>query len=129
MNLARLEWIAGIVLLVAATVACLVPGHDLPASLNLNDKVSHMIGHGALAAYFTGLVPRARWWKIFVSLMVFGALIEVLQHVMQVGRNGDPRDLLANGVGISIGLLAGLLGVARWPELVAWVVRRGVPAR
>jgi VanZ family protein len=125
MNLARLEWTFGIVLLVAATVACLVPGHDLPASFELNDKISHMIGHGALAAYFTGLIPRSRWWAIFVLLMLFGIVIEFAQYAMHVGRNGDPRDLIANGVGIALGLLLGLLGVARWPELVAWVWRRG----
>ena len=124
MNLARIEWTGGVVLLLAATVVCLVPGHDLPASFELNDKVSHMVGHGALAAYFTGLVPRRRWWKIFVGLLFFGAVIEVAQYLMHVGRDGDPRDMLANLVGVSGGLLVGYLGVSRWPDLVAWVLRR-----
>jgi len=127
MNLARIEWLFGVVLLLAATVVCLVPGHDLPASFELNDKVSHMVGHGALAAYFTGLVPRRRWWLIFVGLMIFGAVIEVAQHFMHVGRNGDPRDLLANCIGVSLGLVVGFLGVSRWPDLLAWALRqRGV---
>ncbi len=127
MNLARIEWTGGVVLLLAATVVCLVPGHDLPASFELNDKVSHMVGHGALAAYFTGLVPRRRWWLIFVGLMIFGAVIEVAQHFMHVGRNGDPRDLLANCIGASLGLLLGFGGVSRWPDLLAWALRqRGV---
>jgi len=127
MNLARIEWTGGVVLLLAATVVCLVPGHDLPASFELNDKVSHMVGHGALAAYFTGLVPRRRWWLIFVGLMIFGAVIEVAQHFMHVGRNGDPRDLLANCIGVSLGLVVGFLGVSRWPDLLAWALRqRGV---
>lgn len=127
MNLARIEWTGGVVLLLAATVVCLVPGHDLPASFELNDKVSHMVGHGALAAYFTGLVPRRRWWMIFLGLLIFGAVIEVAQHFMHVGRNGDPRDLLANSVGACLGLLLGFLGVSRWPELLTWALRqRGV---
>jgi hypothetical protein len=124
MNLARIEWTGGVVLLLAATVVCLVPGHDLPASFELNDKISHMAGHGALAAYFTGLVPRRRWWKIFLGLLLFGAVIEVAQSLMHLGRNGDPRDMLANLVGISTGLLVGFLGISRWPDLVAWVLRR-----
>ena len=124
MNLVRIEWIGGVVLMLAATVVCLVPGHELPASFELNDKVSHMIGHGALAAYFTGLVARRGWWKIFVYLMIFGAVIEVAQHYMQVGRNGDPRDLLANFVGVSLGLLSGWLGVSRWPDLLSWMLGR-----
>jgi VanZ family protein len=123
MNFSRIEWIFGIVLLVAATVVCLVPGHDLPDSFEVNDKISHLAGHGALAAYFTGLVARRNWWKIFVCLLVFGAVIEVAQYYMHVGREGDVRDVLANGVGVLLGLLAGWLGVARWPALVAWVFR------
>jgi VanZ family protein len=124
MNLARIEWTGGVVLLLAATVVCLVPGHELPAPLQLNDKVDHMVGHGLLAAYFTGLVPRRRWWKIFVGLLFFGAVIEVAQSLMHLGRDGDPRDVLANLIGVSGGLLVGYLGVSRWPDLVAWLLRR-----
>ena len=124
MNLSRIEWIFGVVLVIAATVVCLVPGHELPASFELYDKVSHLVGHGILAAYFTGLVPRRHWWKIFVYLLMFGAAIEVAQYYMHVGREGDVRDVLANGIGVLLGLLAGLLGVSRWTELVAWVFRR-----
>lgn len=124
MNLVRMEWVLGVVLLVAATVVCLVPGHDLPGVFELNDKVSHMAGHGALAMYFTGLVARRSWWKIFLYLMIFGALIEVAQYYMHLGRNGDPRDLVANIVGVTLGLLLGWLGVSRWPELVAWIFAR-----
>lgn len=124
MNLSRIEWIGGVVLLVAAAVACLVPGQELPSSFELNDKVSHLVGHGALAAYFSGLVPRRRWWKIFLYLLIFGAVIEFAQYSMHVGREGDPRDVIANSAGVCLGLLAGLLGVSRWPEFVAWVFRR-----
>jgi VanZ family protein len=123
MNLGRIEWGIGIFLLLAATVVCLIPFREVPTAFELNDKIAHMVGHGALAAYFTGLVPRRRWWKIFVLLMLFGMAIEVAQHYMQWGRNGDPRDLVANVIGVSAGLLAGLLGVSRWPELLAWIVR------
>lgn len=126
MNLERIEWGFGIFLLLAATVVCLVPLREMPSAFDLNDKAAHMVGHGALAAYFTGLVPRRRWWKIFVLLLIFGIAIELAQYSMQWGRSGDPRDLIANLIGVSAGLLAGLLGIARWPELLAWIVgRRG----
>ena len=74
-------------------------------------------------------MPRHRWWQIFLYLMLFGAVIEVAQYSMHVGRNGDPRDLLANAAGLSLGLLVGWLGVSRWPDLVAWVFRRRDVAR
>jgi VanZ family protein len=124
MNLARIEWGFGIFLMLAATVVCLVPGREIPLAFNFNDKLSHVVGHGALAAYFTGLVPRRSWWKILLYLMLFGVTIEVAQHYMHVGRNGDPRDLVANLAGVSSGLLLGWVGLARWPELISWLVTR-----
>ena len=129
MNLLRMEWTVGVVLLLAATVVCLVPGHELPSSFELNDKICHLVGHAALAAYFTGLVPRKRWWKILLLLLIFGAVIEVAQYYMHVGREGDPRDVFANGLGACLGLLVGFLGVSRWPQLVAWLFRRREVAR
>ena len=69
-------------------------------------------------------MPRRNWWKIVLSLMLFGVAIEVAQHYMHVGRNGDPRDLVANVAGMLLGLLMGWMGLARWPELVSWLTTR-----
>ncbi len=124
MNLARIEWAFGVVLMLAATVVCLIPFPEVPTAFEFNDKLGHLVGHGALAAYFTGLVPRRGWWKIFLYLMLFGVAIEVAQYYMQAGRNGDPRDLVANVAGVLLGLLVGWMGLARWPELVSWLVTR-----
>ncbi|HEU4591514.1 MAG TPA: VanZ family protein [Steroidobacteraceae bacterium] len=124
MNLTRIEWGIGCLLVIGAVVACLVPGQDLPASFELNDKISHMVGHAALALYFAGLVPRRRWWRIFVFLLLLGSAIEVAQYYMQLGREGDPRDVIANAAGALFGLLLGRLGLARWPQLAAWIFRR-----
>jgi len=124
MNLTRYWWGLGVVLVVAAIVVCLVPVQEVPSSFELNDKVSHMAGHGALALYFAGLVPRRSWWKIFLFLLVMGSCIEFAQYQMQWGRNGDPRDIIANAVGAGLGLLLGWIGLARWPELAAWLSGR-----
>ncbi len=69
---------------------------SIPGAFEVSDKFSHLAGHGALALYFAGLVPRSRWWKIFAFLLLFGAGIEFAQYAMQVGREGDPRDVVAN---------------------------------
>jgi VanZ family protein len=129
LNLTRIEWTFGYLLVAAALVICLLPGTELPDGFELNDKISHMVGHAALAAYFTGLVPRRNWWKVFLFFLLFGAVIEVAQHFMHMGREGDPRDVLANGAGTLIGLLVGWIGVSRWPELLTWAFRRREPVR
>jgi VanZ family protein len=122
MNLTRIEWAIGYLLVIAALVVCLVPGRELPSTFELNDKISHLVGHGALALYFSGLVPRRGWWKIFLFLLLFGAVVETAQYFMHAGREGDPRDVIANSAGALLGLLAGWIGLARWPQWVARIL-------
>ena len=124
MSLQRVWWALGALLVGAALLVCLVPGPSLPTPLEWNDKVSHLAGHGLLALYFSGLVPRRSWWKIFVFLLLFGISIEIAQYFMHAGREGDPRDVLANSAGAALGLLAGRLGAARWTELAEWLLGR-----
>ena len=115
----RVLWGFGVVIVLAALVVCLMPGQELPGSFKINDKAGHLIGHGLMALYFAGLVPRSRWWKIFVFLLLFGIVVEFAQYYMDVGRDGDPRDVIANSAGALLGLLLARLGLARWPLLAA----------
>jgi VanZ family protein len=124
MNLTRAWWALGALLVVAAAVVCLIPPNEMPKEFELSDKVSHLVGHGALALYFSGLVPRRGWWKIFVFLVLFGITMEFAQYYMQAGREGDPRDVIANSLGAALGLLVGWFGLARWPDLAAWLLGR-----
>jgi len=124
MNLSRVWWAFGILLVVAAAIVCLIPMPEMPQTFDLNDKVSHLIGHGTLALYFAGLIPRRSWWKIFAFLLLFGITIEFAQYFMHAGRNGDPRDVLANAAGAALGLLLARCGLGRWPELAAWLLGR-----
>ena len=112
----RMWWGLGVLLVGAAVLICLVPGQDIPGSFELNDKLSHLVGHGAMAAYFTGLVARRPWRKIFALLLLLGAAIELAQYYMHVGRQGDARDVVANSCGAVLGLVLGWLGLSRWPQ-------------
>jgi VanZ family protein len=124
MTLQRFWWAFGVLIVIAAILVCLVPGQELPLAFEWNDKLSHVVGHGAMAAYFAGLVPRRGWWKIFVFLLLLGISIEFLQYFMHEGREGDPRDVLANACGAAFGLLLARLGLSRWPEFAAWLLGR-----
>jgi VanZ family protein len=125
MTLDRVWWALGAVIVVLAIIVCLVPGHELPGVFEYNDKVSHLVGHGLLALYFSGLVVRRSWWKIFIFLLLLGAAIEYAQYAMNVGREGDPRDVVANSIGALLGLVVGWFGGARWPLLGARIFGRG----
>jgi VanZ family protein len=124
MNLRRVWWALGGVLVAAAIAVCLVPGEEVPTAFELNDKLSHLVGHGGLALYFTGLVPRRSWWKIFVFLLLMGVSIEIAQYYMHQGREADPRDVVANSIGALLGLAVGRLGVSRWTEFADWMLGR-----
>ena len=122
----RFWWALGFLLVGVAVLVCLLPGQDLPGSFELNDKLSHLVGHGAMAAYFSALVARRSWWKIFVFLLLLGGAIELAQHFMHVGREGDARDVFANSCGAALGLLLGWLGLSRWPQWVDRLLGRQV---
>jgi VanZ family protein len=127
--LTRLWWGLGFAFVGLAVIVCLMPGDDLPSAFEFNDKLSHLAGHGALAVYFTGLVARRSWWKIFIALLALGIAIEFAQYTMHSGREGDPRDVLANSCGVLLGLGLGWLGLSRWTAWAAWLLgkRPAVP--
>jgi VanZ family protein len=129
MKFARFWWGFGVVLVLAAVIVCLVPARELPGAFEVSDKFSHLAGHGVLALYFAGLVSRSRWWKIFAFLLLLGAGIEFAQYTMQVGREGDPRDIVANSAGAAMGLLLARLGLERWPEFAARLLGQRRPAQ
>jgi VanZ family protein len=112
----RLWWGLGAVFVALASIVCIMPMPPIVNAHNFNDKLAHLLGHAALAVYFSGLVQRAAWWKIFVFLLAFGIGIEFVQHYMDAGRDGDPRDVLGNSAGCLLGLFAGHVGLSRWPQ-------------
>jgi VanZ family protein len=120
--LTRVWWGLGFVLVAASLVICLVPGQELPTAFEFNDKLSHIVGHGGLALWFAGLVPRRSWWKIFVALLAFGICIEFAQYFMHFGREADARDVVANSCGALLGLGLSRLGLSRWPDWAAWLL-------
>ena len=54
------------------------------------DKVEHFGTYMFLADWFTGLLPRPRWWHRRGNAAGLGFAMEVGQYVMQSGRTADP---------------------------------------
>ena len=77
------------------------------------DKANHLLAFGALAFAARFALPPARWQGtlIVLALLGYGVLIEVLQSFVP-GRQAEFADVLADGVGIGVGVL------------VAWTTER-----
>jgi VanZ family protein len=89
---------------------CLAPQQELPQT-ELSDKPEHAIAWFVLTA--TGLIlgprrPRA----IGGFVLALGAVVEVLQGLMRLGRHADWRDLVADVLGAGVAM-AGYLVVKR----------------
>lgn len=75
------------------------------------DKVAH-VGMFALPALL-GVLAGLRPWLVGLLLLVHAPVSEVIQHTFLPDRAGDPADLVADVIGIGLGLAVGL-----------WMLRR-----
>ena len=88
------------------TVAMLWPIHQPRPAPDGTDKFVHLIAFAALAFPLArtgrfGLMP------VFVGASVFGGLIELIQP--SFGRSADMQDLIADIVGVVLGIMLALL--------------------
>lgn len=120
--------IAGLLLLCLSLVAALMPAfwpldHDQRRWLLDTDKWLHAIGFALLAIWFSGQYSRAKYWQLGCGLVVFGALIEILQRMVSY-RTAELMDLAADAGGIVVGLLIARMGLAEWSLRLEQVLSR-----
>lgn len=74
------------------------------------DKLNHLLAFASLAvaACFSARASRIHALRSALALLAYGALIEILQTLMPP-RQGEWADLLADAIGIALGLLAAAL--------------------
>ncbi len=96
-----------LVLLLIAAISFLALSPHPPTGLSTGwDKSNHALAFGSLGfcGFWCVATQRERWVELPLALLVFGGVIELLQlHVP--GRSGEWPDLLADSVGIALGLL------------------------
>jgi VanZ family protein len=58
-------------------------------------------------------------------LLAMGIAIEFAQGAMHLGRSADVKDVLANSIGIVIGLILSFAGLGRWAQWIdSWTRAR-----
>ena len=104
-------WIFGWLLAIALSLLRPPPiGIDLPES----DKVGHLLAYATLSAWAVMLFATRRAWLLAaVGLIALGIGLEFAQGALTDYRLRDPRDAIANTLGVLLGLTA-LLGRAQF---------------
>ncbi len=77
-----------------------------PASIDSGwDKLNHAAAFAVLGAVGWLAQPPGRWrgWRALAGLLAYGAFIEVVQTLIPE-RSGEWRDLLADGIGLALGI-------------------------
>ena len=104
--IANVRWWIGLWVLAVVIVwaACLVSlkGVPVPGS----DKWQHFLAYFLLA--FSGVQlwrGRPALIRLALGLLLMGAAIEVAQGSFTAARQADPRDMLANALGVAAGLV------------------------
>ena len=111
----RVKWfwlIVSIFLIGAITYLSLLPANELP-KLNVSDKVLHFVAYFILATWFVGFIKTRWYWLLGSVLLIFSYVIEELQGLSR-WRQFDWYDVLANGAGIVVALILGLILLKGW---------------
>lgn len=87
----------------------LVPTEALP-KITFWDKAEHALAYLVLTGLGLILFPR-RSISLIGGVLALGVTIELLQTIMELGRQGDWRDVIANSLGVACA--ATLVGLGR----------------
>jgi VanZ family protein len=91
-------------LLLVIVVLSLLPVTELPGGIfNFWDKAQHALAYALLALLALRAYPMHRRLNTALALLLLGGLLELAQAASG-WRYGEWSDLLANGVGIGLGI-------------------------
>jgi VanZ family protein len=121
LHYARFWLVFGWLSVATAMFLSLTPVTGLP---EWNDKLEHVAGYFLLTFWFCGIYPRHRYWVVGLAMMGMGILVEILQGAMNLGRQADVRDLVADAIGIAPAILLALTPLRDWPRWIEAVVKR-----
>jgi len=90
--------------LTAIVVLSLLPVTELPGGIfNFWDKAQHALAYALLALLALRAYPKRRSLSTVLALLLLGGLLELAQAASG-WRHGEWSDLLANGIGIGLGM-------------------------
>jgi VanZ family protein len=115
LQLQRLWLSIGAVLVLNVLVLSLMPlsPTSIITEIPFGDKVAHAAVYLVLMVWFGGIIPVRHYHYLFAVLLIYGAVIEVLQYFVPY-RTMEPADLLADGIGLLLGWMLARAGLCNW---------------
>ncbi len=116
---------AGIAVLVLVLGFALAPDTDMPDMVSMpSDKWLHAITFAFLTVWFSGQYRPRSYWRVALGMLAFGAFIELCQRLVSY-RSAESLDLLADAIGIAVGLAIAAAGAGGWSLRVeTWLASR-----
>ncbi len=116
---------AGIGVLALVLGATLTPDFGLhDTDIMPSDKWQHGVTFAFLTVWFCGQYRPRSYWRVALGMLAFGAFIELCQRWVSY-RSAESLDLLADGIGIAVGLVIAAAGAGGWSlRLETWLAAR-----
>ena len=89
--------------IITTTILGLIPSNTVPNAFQFWDKAQHTLAF-LMLAMTGGLAFPKKSNQVFMGLIIYGALIEIMQSTLTTTRFGDVWDWVADGVGVFIGM-------------------------
>jgi VanZ family protein len=88
-----------------AIVLSLIPPPPMHVDVPASDKLGHLLAYAALSAWAVMVFATRRAWLLAaLALVALGVGMEFAQGALTVSRLRDPRDAVANTLGVILGL-------------------------
>ena len=114
----QLWLVIGALLASAILILCLIPPSNKISSIEGLDKVEHALAFLALTAWFAALIERPGYWALSIMLLGLGVGIEIAQYLMALGRSAEIFDVIADTVGIILGVILSLSIHESWLQRI-----------
>ena len=114
----QLWLVIGALLASAILILCLIPPSNKISSIEGLDKVEHALAFLALTAWFAALIERRGYWALSIMLLGLGVGIEIAQYLMALGRSAEIFDVIADTVGIILGVILSLSIHESWLQRI-----------
>ena len=117
--------LTGVTLCAAVFVMALTPV-AVRAPILISDKLIHAVVFLALTVWFSAVVPRGKLNWLALIMLGFGIVIELAQLTVSY-RRAEFADLVADAVGIGLGLVVAMLGARHWARALESLTRAVLP--